>query len=371
MFTQQLLDTALAQAPAEVKARFALLTADNARDEVGYSLELSSANADQLSVASLNLDSGWRASADSLVFLRRTLHDHYTADNLLGPRVLLPVITAYVEGIERLRHGIGGSMLDELLSIGAGYAEFAGWLCHDSGNLTGAASWCARAFEWAQAAGDRRMAAFVLARRAAQAISTRDGAMAARLASAAQQDRDPTAIPVRAIAAVTEAHGHAISGDAGLSDKALDSAASLIDEIDIISDGDPSKGRYCDLSLYLIISRAKCHLELGHATEAVEAYNLVLDTLPAEYHRDRGQYLAHLVRAYVLIDLRDKACASAEEALAIAAETGSARTAAEVRRILSTVPAHWNKTPEVEHIKDILLALDRTNGGQAGVLARN
>jgi hypothetical protein len=134
-----------------------------------------------------------RATPHMLAYLQRTLHDHYTADNLLGPRVLLPVIRAHLDTMDRLRHTATGDILTELLRIGARYAEFAGWLSHDTGDLVGAAQLCGQALEWAQVARDDQMASFVLMRRAAQALSARDGTYAAFTAEAAQRyDSDET-----------------------------------------------------------------------------------------------------------------------------------------------------------------------------------
>lgn len=365
MTTQQVLDVALAQASDEVKARFSLLLAEveQREPEPTRGFEHPSQRATS-TLAAVMTSSRRQATRETLDYLQRTLRDHYTADNLLGPRVLLPVISAHLEAIEQLRHDASGRMLDELLRTGAGYAEFAGWLCHDTGDLAGAAAWCNRALEWAQAAGDDRMAAFVMMRRAAQSISAREGAYAVRLASAAQRYRSPETTRVRAIAALTEAHGHAITGDAGEADRALDAAASLVEGANgMILDGDPTDGRYCELGLYLNISRAKCELELGRAAQAVEAFRLVLDTLPPDYHRDRGQYLARLAQAYILAGQPEEACAAAEESLAIAIATGSTRTIADLRRAASHGLARWKDLPAVDKLRDLLAAVERPNGG--------
>jgi hypothetical protein len=71
---------------------------------------------------------------------------------------------AQAESIESLARSARGPLLVDLLQVGAGYAEFAGWLAQDSGDATAATTWYRRALEWAEAAGDERMASFVLMR---------------------------------------------------------------------------------------------------------------------------------------------------------------------------------------------------------------
>jgi tetratricopeptide (TPR) repeat protein len=287
--------------------------------------------------------------------LGQGLQHHYTADNLLGPRALYPVVEAHATAIESLAQGADGRLLDGLVGVGAGYAEFAGWLSQDSGDTTAATSWYRRALEWAEAAGDDRMAAFVLMRRAVQAIGARQGAQASQLAHAAQRSRHPSTLRVRALAAQMEAVGHAVNGAGSEADRAIDLAERLVVESVLAEPvaGDPSIGRYCDLSLYLDITRAKCHLELKRGDAAVDAFSRVLDSLPSEYHRDRGQYLARLAQAYVQAGVPAEACVAAEEALAIAATTGSSRTIKDLRGMAQSLKP-WATTEPVLRLQGLL-----------------
>jgi hypothetical protein len=361
MSTQQVLDVALGRAPDEAKTRFELLLAE-AKSETQSPFEELHVTALPMSVQLPTVSLRY-ATPETLAYLRNTLNNHYTADNLLGPRALLPVITAHVDTIGQLLEGSSGTTYDELLRIGAGYAEFAGWLSQDSGDLAGATVWCDRALEWAQAGGDERMAAFVMTRRAVQSISTGKGAYAVRLAVAAQRGGDrPETIRVRALAAMTEANGHAISGQPSETDRALDVADALLEREAIITDGDPMEGRYCELDLYLKITRAKCHLELGRASNAIDAFGIVLADLPLDYHRDRGQYLARLAQAYIMAEQPEPACAAAEESLAIAISTGSGRTITELRTMAKKL-TRWMRQPPVERFCGMLTAVELSNGG--------
>lgn len=352
MRTQQLLDVALARADDEARARFSQLLADPTT-EPAQSASPSALAAPPRLTARLPQ----RVTPELLATLRDGLRHQYTADNLLGPRALLPAVIAHADTVEHLAREATGPTMDQLLRIGAGYAEFAGWLYQDSGDAEAATTWYRRALEWAEVGQDPRMAAFVLTRRAVQAIASRNGAHGARLAHAAQRDHDPMTARVRALAAQTEAVGYAVLGAEADADRALDRAERLLDAGGDAqpADGDPSEGRYCDLRLYLSISRAKCHLELGRADHAVAAFTTVLKTLPADYHRDRGQYLARLAHAYMLAGSPDEACTRAEESLAIALATGSSRTLDDLRNLTGHLRP-WATHPGVIRLNELIVA---------------
>ncbi|MET8146895.1 hypothetical protein ACIBSW_14055 [Actinoplanes sp. NPDC049668] len=343
--SQQLLDTVLRLAADDVQERFTQLRAERAGQSKSGptpSLQLPPAHPS-------------RIAPELVTSLGEGLRHHYTADNLLGPRTLLPVMQAQAEAIESMARDASGRLLTDLLQVGAGYAEFAGWLAQDSGEAAVATSWYRHALELAEAAGDDRMAGFVLMRRSVQAIGARSGSQAAQLAHAAQRSRDPSTLRVRAIAAQMEAVGYAVDGAGAEADRALDLAARLMDEgaSHEPAVGDPSIGRYCDLGLYLDITRAKCHLELRRGDDAVEAFAKVLDALPPEYHRDRGQYLGRLAQAYVLAGVPAEACLAAEEALAIAATTGSSRTIRDLQSLVRQMEP-WAKTAPVAKLQGLL-----------------
>ncbi|MEV0289216.1 MULTISPECIES: hypothetical protein [unclassified Kribbella] len=119
----------------------------------------------------------------------------------------------------------------------------------------------------------------------------------------------------------------------------------------------------CDLGLYAKIARAKCVLELGRAGDAVDAFTDVLNSLPPDYHRDRGQYLGSLARAHVLVEQPEAAAAAAAEAYTIAIATGSTRTLADLRRTMPSGLARWSHIPDVERFCAMLAAVEPEIGG--------
>jgi hypothetical protein len=211
---------------------------------------------------------------------------------------------------------------------------------------------------------DERMTSFVLMRRAAGALTARNGAYAVRFAQAAQRFESAETGRIRIIAAVTEAHGHAIDGAGGEVDRVFDTAAGLLERYDgEIIDGDPTADRYCEPALYVKIARAKCALELGRAGDAVAAFTDVLSSLPPDYHRDRGQYLGSLARAHILAEQPEASTVAAEEAYSIAIATGSTRTLMDLRGTLPSGLARWSHIPEVKRCCAMLATVEPEIGG--------
>lgn len=368
--TQQLLDVVLERATEGQRARFALLAAQTAAVAAPVAAVVVPSEPDQPVVLVVPATSAplprheiGLPTSDTIAYLRTNLQNQYLTDNLIGPRALLPVITAHVSTVNALRKQVTGKAMDELLAIEAGYAEFAGWLSHDSGDLDSAKRWYNYAYETANAAGDERMSAFVLTRRAVQSIGEGDARYGAKLARMAQRDDSITTARVRALAAQTEAVGHAISGNHSDTDRALDIAVHLTElGSGVLPDGDPSVGRYCEPGLYLKITNAKCQLELGRAESAISAFRDVLGSLPSSYHRDRGNYLARLAQAYALAGEPVDACIAIEESLGIALATGSTRTFADLEKIIPVQLAPWAKEPEVVRVREMLLDAQKSDG---------
>ena len=284
----------------------------------------------------------------------RQLSEHHSTDNMLGPQRLMTTIHEQTLLIDQLRRDATGDTRSGLLQVGSRYLEFLGWLHQDAGDAAAALAWCDRAVEWAQEAQDDAMVSFVLMRKANQAVGQGDLGRAIGLAQAAQRRQNVPVSTVHVLALQQEAQAHAGVGDPVACLGKLDEAEALISKMEYV-ESDPARGRYCDMSLYLAIKRAACHLELGQARESINGYRQVLAELPAEYHRDRGQYLTQLAEAYAQAGEPDQACAYAEEALVIAAETGSQRTITDLRGLRTTL-LQWATVPAVSILDEHLAA---------------
>jgi tetratricopeptide (TPR) repeat protein len=277
----------------------------------------------------------------------RARHDQYQrADKLLGPHLLLMAMPGHLAFIEEHLRNARGTNRTELLTIGARYAEFAGWLYQDAGDARAATFWSDRAVEWAQQAGNGVLVAYVLMRKSNQASDERDAGRIIGLAEAAQREPDPITGRVRALALRQEAHGYALDGDEVTCNRKLDEALNMVQLSE--RNGDPGPGSYCT-DVYLELNRATCWLELGKSKRAVDLFERELVRLPAIENRDHGVYLARLAAAYADDGSPEQAATRGREALAIFRGTGSQRIAAELGRLRPRLE-RWRGLPVVSRL---------------------
>ena len=192
--------------------------------------------------------------------LHARLDQYHRADKLLGPHLLIMTMPGHLAFIEEHLRNARERTRIELLTVGARYAEFAGWLHQDAGDAPAAMFWSDRAVEWAQQAGNRVLVAYMLMRKSNQASDDRDAGRVAGLAQAALREPGPIPGRVRALALRQEAHGYALDGAELACDRKLDDALNMV----ALSsrNGDPGPGSYCT-EVYLELHRATCWQVLG------------------------------------------------------------------------------------------------------------
>jgi transcriptional regulator with XRE-family HTH domain len=105
-----------------------------------------------------------RVDPEAVGRLGTILTEYANIDNLLGPAHLLALTKLHLQFISELLTVAAGEGRTELLTVGARYAEFAGWLHQDAGNPQAAAYWSDRAMGLAQAADNDLMVSYVLMR---------------------------------------------------------------------------------------------------------------------------------------------------------------------------------------------------------------
>jgi transcriptional regulator with XRE-family HTH domain len=284
------------------------------------------------------------------------LIEYAKLDNLLGPAHLLTLTKLHLQFISELLTVAAGEGRTELLTVGARYAEFAGWLHQDAGNPQEAAYWSDRAVGWAEAADNDLMVSYVLMRKSNQASSQGDANRTLGLARAALRGQDRLSPRARALALRQQARGHALSGDATECARALDAAreqaaAALEDQ----SEEDRILTGYCTPA-FIEMEAADCAMLLGQPDQAVVTFQHGLATLPAQYQRDRAVNLARLAVAHAASQEPDLACAVAQETAVIVHSTWSARAVAELRR-LPTLLSSWPDLAAVAELEATLAAL--------------
>ncbi|QDY77293.1 hypothetical protein [Streptomyces qinzhouensis] len=282
-------------------------------------------------------------------FIENQLPEHYRCANYFSARQLLPHATLHLRAVAHLLDSAAASDRDRLLKLGSRLAEFLGWLHQDLGDHEAGGYWSDRAMEWAQEASDDRMQSYVLFRKSHQAAARASAAQAIGLARAAQ--RIPGLSPdCMALAIQQEATGHALQGNPKAALMRFDEALALAS---LPRSRDASQGldtSYCTPS-YVEIQRANCWIELGEPWRAIQVLEGEITTLPQVYRNDRSVYLARLARAYVAADEPEQGSEQASVALAIAAQTGSARTLSELATVIRDLHA-LTEVPSVAEFVD-------------------
>jgi hypothetical protein len=243
----------------------------------------------------------------------------------------------------------------ELLTVGAWYAEFAGWLYQDAGNPHAATYWTDRALRWVQAADDPLRVSYVLMRKSNQASSLGDAGRTLGLAQAALRGQDRLPPRVRALTLRQEARAHALSGDPTACARALEAAQQQAAAPGDHDEDERALAGYCTPS-YLDGEAADCWMLLGQPRKAITTLEHGLAEWPAPYQRDLGLNLARLAVAHAADQAPEQACAVGHQAAGIVSDTWSARATAELRR-LPPLLAAWPDLAAVAELRETLAAL--------------
>ncbi|WP_441245221.1 helix-turn-helix transcriptional regulator [Kitasatospora sp. McL0602] len=282
---------------------------------------------------------------ESLRSLRRSLVE---CDNVLGPREVVATAQEHIQLIQQLRRGAAGHDRQALLQVLAEYAEFCSWLHQDGGDHRAAQYWAGRATDWASACGDHDLTAYITARKAQLAGDMKESVDAVDLADYAQRLARPGS-RLSAMGAVYGAHGHALLGDELTAQHTFDRALALIAEPSAAPVG---RGRWLDAA-YVEAQRARSLSLLGRHHEAVAGFEQAIRSLPPNFRRDRGVYLARSAISQVVASGPEQAAATGEAALAVAVTTGSARIFTELVT-LDGLLQRCRGVTEVDRFRDAL-----------------
>jgi tetratricopeptide (TPR) repeat protein len=275
-------------------------------------------------------------------YLRRVFNEFDSADWLLGPQLQLPTVASHLSLLERLLTVARGESQSDLLKLRTRYAEFAGWLHQDSGQMSAAVWWTERALKSARDTGDSLMTSYLLVKKSVQAAAEGSPGLAIGFARTAQSGSSLTP-KVRAVALQQEAHGLALIGSAEACQRKLDEALELSAK-DSEQDHD-GPARYC-IPAFVQIWRATCLMELGKSREAIDIFERELALLPSGHYRDRGVYLGRLAVAYAGEGTPEAAILPGRQARDVAKSTGSDRITRELRKLYGMLD-RWEHVAEV------------------------
>ncbi len=303
------------------------------------------------------IDRPARLDTEVIDYFRRVLTEHYTADKMLGPASLLRPVLAQISVLDDLRKGARATHVGPLMQVLSQYAEMAGWLHQDLGELDAAMHWSRRAAEWAQCADDPQMAAYMLIRQSNIAGLTDDHAAVVQLASAACRNPVGLEPKLTALAAQQQARGLAMLGEHDKSHRLLDQAAeTLRDHPQVTEPHVPVYLHHYDLDT-LEEQSAVCYRVAGRADAAATILEAQIGRLPRSFTRDRGHLTAKLAVAVAQSPQPDLARAThlGQEALTIAHQTGSARIRRELHALDAELLEHWPDTADTRRFHEALL----------------
>ncbi|MEV1245393.1 helix-turn-helix transcriptional regulator [Nonomuraea sp. NPDC049750] len=300
-----------------------------------------------------------RIDGEVIDYFRRVLAEHYAADKMLGPRSLLRPVLAQIDVLDELRRGAGTRHAAPLLQVLAQYAEMAGWLHQDLGELDSAMHWTRRAAEWSQCAGDSQMSAYLLVRQSNIACLTDDHAAVVQLAGAARRNTDALEPKLDALAAQQQARGLAMLGELDECFTLLDQATeTLRDHPQVTRQHVPVYLHSYDLDT-LQEQSAVCHRAAGRADTAATILQAQIGKLPPNLTRDRGHLTAKLAVAVAQSSLAEPSRAAhlGHEALGIAHQTGSARIRRELQTLDGELRERWPDDTDTRTFHEALISL--------------
>ncbi|MDI3406040.1 helix-turn-helix domain-containing protein [Streptomyces cavernicola] len=312
------------------------------RVELGLELETAPSQLDSLpSLPSPRLPTP-KANPEILGYLKSVFVQHTQAEPLVGPRFLVPPVQSQVPLIEELCKEARGDVREDVLRVGARYAEFLGWLHQDTGDSREAMLWTNRALDYAFELGDPALSSYIFQRRSNIAAEAGQAGYAIGLAKAALRDDRKLPGEVRAVALRARANSEALLGQADDAARTFDEARSLAEAASV----EPgSLAPYCSAS-YIDMEAANSALRFQRPEEAVRTLEASLTQWPAEQERDRGLCLARLATAYAQLEDVEAAYNAGAQAIAIAQSTGSARILAELGRVQDLL-SRWSKLVEI------------------------
>lgn len=249
-------------------------------------------------------------------------------DNTFGPNSVILSVQEQISTLRQLRQGYRGTNRQKLLHVQTQFADLCGWLYQDAGDYRGAAYWSGRALEWSHMCNDHDATAFILARRSQLAGDMDDPAEALDAAEAALNTAPQKIGRIVAVAITYAAHGHALRRDRKNCERSYTTAQDLTGRLEV----DPASpwALFLDYS-YVEVQRARSLTLLGEYGAAVESFQKAISCLPCGYRRDRGVYLARESVAHLGNGDVEQASTVGFQALAIGAETGSARIIGELK----------------------------------------
>ncbi|MFF5598585.1 helix-turn-helix domain-containing protein [Streptomyces noursei] len=281
------------------------------------------------------------ATGVGMLAVSRDLFAHYRQlGQSVEPGFLLPGLIAQTHTLRELSAHVDSRTRRELLALGSRYAEYIGWLVQETGDDAAALWWTQRAVDLAAAGGDRALAGYALVRRALVTLYQDDAEQTIALAQRARSGALPPRI--RGLAAQREAQGHALAGDHGACQAALERARELLADRSEASDAPVIGSMHLPDSVSMV--QGWCLYDLGRPRQAAEALDRQLAQVSSHAMRTQVRYGVRRALAYAADGEIDHACALTAALLGGVAAVRSATVTIDLRRLARVLARHSQHT---------------------------
>jgi transcriptional regulator with XRE-family HTH domain len=289
----------------------------------------------------------------TLAVLRASFDQQRALGTMASPSLVIAGVVAHLHTLRTLALDNPEPMRAELVLLAARVAEYAGWMSQEAGREADALRWTDRAVVYA-ADHDPHLASFAWFRHAEVALYRHDPARTIELARRAQLN--PDAGPrILGLAARCEAQGHAMAGDAGGYQEALDRATELLAACQ--QTAAPVLGP-ASVPDDLALVRGWALHDLGRPREAAELLDRQLPAIPVTARRARARFGVRRALAHALTSEVDQACLAAREVLADVALVDSATIRVDLRELNRTLN-RWHTHHAVSELQCELVPLLR------------
>ena len=285
----------------------------------------------------------------------RGIHRGYVeADRLMGSLCIAGPVQLQMPVIERACQVTRGADRAEMLAFACQFTEFGGWVFQDAGDLACAMRWTDRALDYALELGDRRAIAYTLMRKAMIATESGDPARGLGIANSALEYKDALTPRLRAVILRQRSYSNAALGEVMAT--ARDSDEAVIEAVTGERQGEDDRAPYCTPT-YAAMEAGASWIILGHPKTALP----ILEKSRAEWldHtqvRDYALCVSRLAMAYAAAGELERACAAADEVVALAQGLGSRRVVSQLGLLYRRLD-RWRQDPAVAAVRGRLKVL--------------
>ncbi len=296
-----------------------------------------------------------RTGAVPVLSALRGMHRGYVeADRLMGSMCVAGPIRLQMPVIERTCEVSRGADRVEMIRFACQFAEFGGWIFQDAGDLTCAMQWTNRALNYALELGDERVIAYTLMRKAMIATEGGSPAQGLGIADAALKRKEALTPRLRAVILRQRSYSNAVLGEVIAT--ARDSDEAVIEAVAGENQGEEDRAPYCTPT-YAAMEAGASWVLLGHPKTAIP----ILEKSRSEWvdHtqvRDYALCVPRLALAYAAAGDVERACAAADEVVALVQGLGSRRVVSQLGLLYRGLE-RWRRDPTVARVRGRLKML--------------